>query len=197
MPVEALKERIAEFGDSAFLITANAEGRVHVVSAAPRFAGDELVIAAGRTTRANVAANPLVTLLWPRSPDGAHSLIVDGLATADSNDDAEMTVAPSRAVLHHTMTPSAMAQVRAGRRSPRASRSETAARRRTASARRYAAQTCDWRDRCLEKRHQRTPTQHRHADGNHRGALRDALHTHRCQARRILSSQPGSAARAR
>lgn len=100
VPIEALKDRVAEFGSGAFLITANAEGRVHVVSVAPRFADDALMIGAGRTTRANVAANPSVTLLWPRSPDGAYSLIVDGLATADTNDDADVAVTPSRAVLH-------------------------------------------------------------------------------------------------
>lgn len=100
VPVEALRERLAEFGDGAFLITTSAEGRVHVVSAAPHFTRDNLVVAAGRTTRANVAANPLVTLLWPRSPDGAYSLIVDGRALADSNSDGEMAVTPSRAVLH-------------------------------------------------------------------------------------------------
>ena len=100
VPVEALKERIAEFGGGAFLITTNAEGRVHVVSASPHVDDDRLTVAAGRTTRANVAANRSVTLLWPRSPDGAYSLIVDGLATADSNDHGEVTVMPSRAVLH-------------------------------------------------------------------------------------------------
>ena len=98
--VEALKERIAEFGDAAFMISANTEGRVHVVSVAPRVDDDNLTVAAGRTTRTNVAANPSVTLLWPRSPDGAYSLIVDGLATADSNDDGDVVVTPSRAVLH-------------------------------------------------------------------------------------------------
>jgi hypothetical protein len=99
VPLEALPERIAELGDGAFLITANLEGRVHVVSAAPRVAGAELVVAAGRTTRANLAANPSVTLLWPRSPDGAHSLIVDGIATVGPDED-DVVVSPSRAVLH-------------------------------------------------------------------------------------------------
>jgi hypothetical protein len=100
VPVEALRERIAEFGDGAFLITASGEGRVHVVSAAPRVVNGNLMVAAGRTTRANVAANPSVTCLWPRSPDGAYSLIVDGLASEDSNDDGVLAVTPSRAVLH-------------------------------------------------------------------------------------------------
>jgi len=100
VPIEALKERIAEFGVGAFLITANLEGRVHVVSVVLRVDNDTLVVAAGRTTRANVMVNPSVALLWPRSPDGAYSLIVDGLAAADSRNDAEVVVTPCRAVLH-------------------------------------------------------------------------------------------------
>ena len=100
VPVEALKERIAEFGNGAFLITANADGFVHVVSAAPRVGDGCLTLAAGHTTRANLAANRSVTLLWPRSPDGAYSLIVDGFATTESADDGDVLVKPSRAVLH-------------------------------------------------------------------------------------------------
>lgn len=98
--VEALRERIAEFGGGAFLISASAEGRVHVASIAPRVDGAVLVVVAGRTTLANVATNPSVTVLWPRSPDGAYSLIVDGLATAGSRIDGGLVVTPSRAVLH-------------------------------------------------------------------------------------------------
>ena len=74
------------------------------MSAAPRVDDDGLVMVAGRTTMANVAANPAVTVLWPRSPDGAYSLIVDGLATAGSSDDGEVVVMPSRAVLHRLAT---------------------------------------------------------------------------------------------
>ena len=83
VPVDVLWERIAEFDDGAFLISATTEGRVHVASIVPRVDGDVLVVVAGRTALANVAANPSVTVLWPRSPDGAYSLIVDGLAAVD------------------------------------------------------------------------------------------------------------------
>ncbi len=59
MPVEALKQRIADFGSGPFQITADAEGHTHVVSVTPRFDDDVLLVAVGRTSRANVAANPL------------------------------------------------------------------------------------------------------------------------------------------
>ena len=100
VPVEALRERIAEFGGGAFVISASSEGRVHVASVVPRVDGAVIVVVAGRTAMANVASNPSVTLLWPQSPDGAYSLIVDGLAAAGSSDDGELAVTPSRAVLH-------------------------------------------------------------------------------------------------
>jgi hypothetical protein len=100
VPVETLHQRIKECGDSAFLVTASAEGRVHVVSAAPRIDGATLMVSVGRTARANVAVNPSATLLWPRSPDGAYSLIVDGLATAGAGEDDELRITPSHAVLH-------------------------------------------------------------------------------------------------
>jgi hypothetical protein len=100
VPVEALQARIEEFGGGAFLITASSEGSVHVVSATPRVEDAVLVVGAGRTTRANLATNPVVTLLWPRSPDGAYSLIVDGMAVEGTGADGDVAITPSRAVLH-------------------------------------------------------------------------------------------------
>lgn len=105
VPVEALQHRIAEFGSGAFLITVNAEMLGHVVSVAPRVEDGCLMLAVGHTTRANLATNPSVTLLWPRSPDGAYGLIVDGLATKESVDDREVAVTPTRAVLHRLVDP--------------------------------------------------------------------------------------------
>jgi hypothetical protein len=81
VPIEALQEHMDRFAAPAFLITASPSGSAHVVSATPRVEGDVLRVGAGRTTRANVAANPVATLLWPCSPDGQYSLIVDATAT--------------------------------------------------------------------------------------------------------------------
>ena len=99
VPVEALQDRLVEFGPAAFLITATSEGRVHVVSAAPRIEGDVLVVGAGRTSRANLAANPALTLLWPGPPSGDYSLIVDGQALG-GHGEGDVEVTPMRAVLH-------------------------------------------------------------------------------------------------
>jgi hypothetical protein len=99
VPIEALDKRIEEFGSAAFLITINIDGHAHVASTQPRLEGGVLVVEAGRTSRANAAANPSVTLLWPRSSDGAYSLIVDA-TTVDGDHDGAITAHPVHAVLH-------------------------------------------------------------------------------------------------
>lgn len=108
VPIDALQERIDEFGAGAFLITTKADGQVHVVSTTAHVDGALLVVAgAGRTSRANLAANPWATVLWARSPDGAYSLIVDGRAGADSADDGALAITPTHAVLHRLADASA------------------------------------------------------------------------------------------
>jgi hypothetical protein len=100
--VDALAKQIDEFG-GAFLITAGSDGEVHVVSAAPRVDGDALMVGAGRSSRANIAANPKVTLLWPAAPGGDYSLIVDGAVVANVDGDDDVRVRPDRAVLHRVV----------------------------------------------------------------------------------------------
>ena len=63
--------------------------------------GDALAFDAGRTSRANLAARPAATLLWPsRSFDnGEYSLIVDGDGVVTDDGDV-VVVHPAAAVLH-------------------------------------------------------------------------------------------------
>jgi len=106
VPVELgeLRDRVAGYGPAAFLVTVNDVGRPHVVSVNVAFEDGELVAGAGRTTSANVAARPGVTLLWPPSADG-YSLIVDGPAAVRAAADGPViAIAPNRAVLHRTVT---------------------------------------------------------------------------------------------
>ncbi len=100
--LEGLDERIAEFGPAAFLVTVGDDGRPHVVSVAVERDGDRLATRAGRRTRANLAARPTLTLLWPATPGGAYSLLVDGEVDGAgvSDDDPTIAVAPTHAVLH-------------------------------------------------------------------------------------------------
>jgi hypothetical protein len=102
VPVElsAVRDRIAEYGSVAYLVTVGDEGRAHVVSVEVRVEGDRLVVPLGRTSRRNLEANPALTLLWPPRPDPAYSMLVDATAASFSDDPAEVTVEPHSAVLH-------------------------------------------------------------------------------------------------
>jgi hypothetical protein len=102
LPVElaALRDRLAEYGDSAFLVTVNEDATPHVVSVVVAYENDQLVLSAGRTSRRNAAHNSTLTLVWPPRPDPAYSMIVDG-TSADAGDEAgPMTIEPRSAVLH-------------------------------------------------------------------------------------------------
>jgi hypothetical protein len=99
--LQDLHERIAACGPQAFLVTVSEAGDAHVVSVVVRRDGDTLAFDAGRTSRANLAARPTATLLWPSRPfdDGEYSLIVDGDGVVTGDGD-EVTVRPTAAVLH-------------------------------------------------------------------------------------------------
>jgi hypothetical protein len=99
-----LEDRIAEFGPAAYLVTVGDDGCPHVVSVAVTVApGPSPVLSAtaGRSTRANLAARPALTLLWPAASGGAYSLVVDGVAQAGADaDGGPIVVAAASAVLH-------------------------------------------------------------------------------------------------
>ena len=83
------------------------DGHAHVVPVTVDVAGAAFrVDAPGRRTRAAVATDPAVTLVWSPARDGGHSLIVDGTAALDDLDDDALLVRPTRAVLHRPGTAS-------------------------------------------------------------------------------------------
>jgi hypothetical protein len=98
--LEQLHARVAEFGERAYLTTVGSDGRSHVVSVRATVDGDRVLVRAGRTSAANVAVNPAVTLLWAAPADGPYCLIVDGGATVLEGEDGETEICPTRAVLH-------------------------------------------------------------------------------------------------
>jgi hypothetical protein len=101
--VEKLREEIAAFTSTAtYLLTVSGDGRPHSVAVAPEWRGDELVMGAGRTTVANAAARPDVSLVWAPGEAGGYSLIVDATVTTTQlgDGDSSVTVQPTRAVLH-------------------------------------------------------------------------------------------------
>jgi hypothetical protein len=98
-----LGEQIDEVGTQPYLVTVGSDGSAHTVSIAASFDGERLRFLGGRTSRANIAARPAITLLWPAADGGPYALIVDGDATLADGDD-EVTVMPTRAVLHRVAT---------------------------------------------------------------------------------------------
>jgi hypothetical protein len=100
--LERLADAVARY-HFAYLLTVGDNERAHVVAVHPTLANDTLVVAdPGRKTDANLAAHPLVTLVWPPTDPGDYSLIVDG---AGSIRDGKLVVTATRAVLHRPAPP--------------------------------------------------------------------------------------------
>lgn len=94
--LERLGESLADFA-AGYLLTSS-DGRVKVVSAAPALIDGVLRVATpGRGSLANVAANSVVTLLYPPREAPGFSLLVDGTAAVQGDD---VVVTPTGAVLH-------------------------------------------------------------------------------------------------
>jgi hypothetical protein len=64
--LDALRDRVAEYGSGAFLITVNEDGTSHVVSVTLRHEGEQLMASGGRRTRTNLERNPASRCCGPR-----------------------------------------------------------------------------------------------------------------------------------
>ena len=99
---QQLAEALTRYG-FAYLVTVGDDARAHVVAVTTTLANDILLVTdLGRRTRANLAAHPSVTLVWPPANPSDYSLIVDGVGSLGED---ELAVAPTRAVLHRPARP--------------------------------------------------------------------------------------------
>jgi hypothetical protein len=109
--IEALAERVVEYGPHPYLLTTSDDGRPHAVAVTVAWDGDgdgdghRLRAGVGRRSATNVTTRPLVSLLWAPVEPGGYSLIVDGTAAVELSGtgdpaDSAVTVTPTRAVLH-------------------------------------------------------------------------------------------------
>lgn len=80
-----------------YLLTVGPDLRVHALAVATGFEGGLFEITAGRSTCANAAERPEVTVVFPPLEDGGMSLIVDGTAEVEGT---TVRVTPTGAVLH-------------------------------------------------------------------------------------------------
>ncbi|GAB7007119.1 hypothetical protein JCM18899A_45920 [Nocardioides sp. AN3] len=80
-----------------YLLTVTADATTRAVSVRPRLLDGRVVVGAGRSSSANVAANPHVTLLCPPTAEKGFTLLVDGTATVEGE---EIRIEPTSSVLH-------------------------------------------------------------------------------------------------
>jgi hypothetical protein len=80
-----------------YLLTVTSDATTRAVSVRPRLVDGRVVVGAGRSSSANVAANPSVTLLCPPTVEKGFTLLIDGTATVEGD---EIRVDPTSAVLH-------------------------------------------------------------------------------------------------
>ena len=99
--LDGVREQVARFGPSPYVLTVSADARPHAVSINVLWDGDVLVASVGRKTVTNAGANNSVSLLWPPVENGGYSFIVDGVASVTPGDDGGMMrFEPKKAVLH-------------------------------------------------------------------------------------------------
>ncbi|MCE3551479.1 pyridoxamine 5'-phosphate oxidase family protein [Pseudonocardia sp. RS11V-5] len=97
VPTDELASTVARY-DFAYLLTIGDDGRPHVTAVSPVVTDTGLVVGdLGRRTRGNLAARPVVTLVWPPGSAEGYSLIVDGGSSLSGD---ALVVTPTRAVLH-------------------------------------------------------------------------------------------------
>ena len=99
--VRAEAERL---GTVPYLLTSSTDGRPHAVATAVAWADGGLLVSAGRKSLANIAARPLLSVMWPAPDAASYALFVDGAGEIRGE---EVLVVPSRAVLHRSGAPAA------------------------------------------------------------------------------------------
>ena len=85
-----------------FIVTVSDDLRAHSLAVPTDFRDGGLHAAVGRSTLANIAARPDVTMVFPHPSAGEFSLILDGTATAVGE---VVVFTPSHAVLHRPAIP--------------------------------------------------------------------------------------------
>ena len=101
MSIKVELSEVREVADAqmgfAYLLTVTDHATPHLIAITPHFGDGEITCDAGKTSRANVAVRPTVSLLWPPVVASDYSLIVDGTATVDGE---TVRITPTRAVRH-------------------------------------------------------------------------------------------------
>jgi len=98
-----LDAAVRQRGGVAYVLTVGDGGSPHVVQADVASDAGRLVATVGARTASNARSRPSVTVLYPSRHIADYTLIVDAVATVVSTPtEAQLLLAPTRAVLHHT-----------------------------------------------------------------------------------------------
>jgi hypothetical protein len=97
-PVAAadLGRALEEYAEG-YLLTVTSGATTRAVAVRPRLVDGRVVVGAGRSSSANVATNPSVTVLCPPTSEKGFTLLVDGTATVEGE---EIRIDPTSVVLH-------------------------------------------------------------------------------------------------
>jgi hypothetical protein len=99
--LDGLRAALEERGGCAYVLTVAEDLRPHAVHVAVHWQGALLVADVGKSTAANAAARPQVSLLYPARTAGDYSLIVDGTAVVAADDNGRhLQITPAKAILH-------------------------------------------------------------------------------------------------
>ncbi|MBW3086553.1 hypothetical protein KEM60_02780 [Austwickia sp. TVS 96-490-7B] len=97
VPLDDLAALLDRYG-AGYLLTTSGAGRVKVVAVDPVGVGGEVLIStASSGSRANIAEEPQVTVMWPPLMPHGYTLIVDGVARCEPE---TIVVRPGHAILH-------------------------------------------------------------------------------------------------
>lgn len=91
-----LGQALQEYAEG-YLLTVTADAATRAVAVRPRLVDGHVVVGAGRSSSANVAARPSVTVLCPPATEKGFTLLIDGTATVAGE---EILIAPTSVVLH-------------------------------------------------------------------------------------------------
>ncbi|MEZ5444461.1 MAG: hypothetical protein R3F45_01580 [Gammaproteobacteria bacterium] len=103
---DKVRAESARFGVAPYLLTQGEDGRPHAVAVSIEWQGDRILASCGARSAANVAARPLLSLLWPPHEPGGYSLFIDGEGrVTGTGADTRIVVTPTRGVLQRPGRP--------------------------------------------------------------------------------------------
>lgn len=102
--IASVRAEAERLGTVPYLLTGSGDGRPHAIAVSVTWQDGTLSVGAGRRSLANIAARPLLSVMWPAPDTASYGLFVDGSGDVQG---AKVVITPTRAVLHRAGAPSA------------------------------------------------------------------------------------------